>query len=826
MLERLDKKQKIIIAIAAIAVLFVMLIIIIAISTGRSKKSNTKIEEIYLKATLVDEDKLKFEVGAQKNKKTNFLIEKSDTLEFKQKEEIEGSKNESQIIIDTEEIEETTYYRVKLENIESKEVIYSNVISITKNEEEDEENEDKENEEENIDEELIEIEERSDEKKTSKSKKTEKSDSTSTSQSKDKKSESSYSQSQKTNSRSSNIESSSYGSKEKSNSNNKTYNEEENEENTEEYYSDEEIENEEDDDENSEEEKSKNSLKSKTTSSSKKKNKKAKIEIKYEEKIIEVKDIKISATNVELDMSRKNKRELKVTINPENATEQEVIWETEDEKIVKVDENGEITGVSNGETNIIARVGEKEAKCKVKVITTATGIKLDKQKVTLDITTNKQMQITAKAVPQTATNSKITWTSEDVKIAKVSAEGVITGISNGKTKIIAKIGTITKECEVIVETSPEKIKLNKKNIELDLNQNNQTKIEAKIVPNTSSYTKINWSSSNKKVAIVDQTGKVTAKGEGVATITAKIDGQTKIKAKTVISVNSSVSSIELSKKNIEFNLFTYTETKISARLKNGETYKEVKWTSSNKSVAKVVGEGLTATVTGIKAGEAIITVKIDGKTSVCQVTVEKGKLVLTKSNNDILEIGGNNKTNIIINNQNNLKNIRYISSNPNVAVVDSTGVVTGKNAGTATIKVESDEGIGTSQVVVKRNEKKELGKKIAEYAKQFLGSQYIFGAARPGAFDCSGLVLYVYKQFGYTLPHKASIQAKYGKEVNVSELQEGDLLFFETQGPDVGISHVGIYVGNGKMVHASSPKVGVILSSINTRKIAIAKRII
>ena len=52
------------------------------------------------------------------------------------------------------------------------------------------------------------------------------------------------------------------------------------------------------------------------------------------------------------------------------------------------------------------------------------------------------------------------------------------------------------------------------------------------------------------------------------------------------------------------------------------------------------------------------------------------------------------------------------------------------------------------------------------------------------------------------------------------------MLFFETQGPDVGISHVGIYVGNGKMVHASSPKVGVILSSINTRKIAIAKRII
>ena len=407
-------------------------------------------------------------------------------------------------------------------------------------------------------------------------------------------------------------------------------------------------------------------------------------------------------------MSRKNKRELKVTINPENATEQEVIWETEDEKIVKVDENGEITGVSNGETNIIARVGEKEAKCKVKVITTATGIKLDKQKVTLDITTNKQMQITAKAVPQTATNSKITWTSEDIKIARVTSKGLITGISNGKTKIIAKIGTITKECEVTVETSPDKIKLNKKNIELDLNQNNQTKIEAKIVPNTSSYTKINWSTSNKKVAIVDQTGKVTAKGVGVATITAKIDGQTKVKAKANVEVNSNVSDIELSKKNINLNLRTSATSQITAKIKNGETYKEATWKSSNKSVAKVEGNGLKATIKAVGIGTATITIKIDGKSENCKVVVENNidvnkieldqtNIILFKNVTDTInaKIFPTNATN---------KKLTYSISNPDVVnvMINTNGVikVVGKNPGNSIIIIKSTDG---SNIISKIN---------------------------------------------------------------------------------------------------------------------------
>ena len=430
MLEKSDKKQNMIIAIAAIAVLFVMFLSLIVISTSGSKKSNTKIEEIYLKAAVVGENRINLEVETQKNKMTNYVIEKSSTLDFEQKEEVKGSTNTEKVEIDTEGIEETTYYRVKMENIETKEVTYSNVISVSPKEEEENGGE-KEYE---IDNE-IEIEERKDEKSKSKTKE----------EIEVEEIQSSSSEIEEETSYSSESEEIDNTDNEESNTNI-----EENEDQYEEEYEESRY--------STSKSVKKSSVKSSTKSSSKKENTEEieyeentyinedeeeeynyyqNTEKKSEEKVVEVRSIKISATNIELDISGKNTRTLGVTVNPENATNKEVIWETEDEKIVKVDEKGTITGISNGQTNIVAKVGKKQAKCRVKVITTATGIKIEKQKLELDITTNKQAQITAEVEPKTATNSKITWTSEDTKIARVDSKGMVTGISNGKTKIKA-----------------------------------------------------------------------------------------------------------------------------------------------------------------------------------------------------------------------------------------------------------------------------------------------------------------------------------------------------------------------------------------------------
>lgn len=107
------------------------------------------------------------------------------------------------------------------------------------------------------------------------------------------------------------------------------------------------------------------------------------------------------------------------------------------------------------------------------------------------------------------------------------------------------------------------------------------------------------------------------------------------------------------------------------------------------------------------------------------------------------------------------------------------------------------------------------GQEIANYALQFVGCRYVHGGTSPKGFDCSGLTTYVYKQFGYTLNRTCSGQLKNGKAVAMSELQPGDIVIFKRGNTKEAATHVGLYIGNNQFVHASTPKVGVIISKLS-----------
>ena len=128
------------------------------------------------------------------------------------------------------------------------------------------------------------------------------------------------------------------------------------------------------------------------------------------------------------------------------------------------------------------------------------------------------------------------------------------------------------------------------------------------------------------------------------------------------------------------------------------------------------------------------------------------------------------------------------------------------------------------QEVIKYKEVKEFKKvaapdsstaaKVISSAENKLGSTYVYGDTGKEGYDCSGLVYSIYcNELGISLPRSSVSQSTFGKQVSKSDLQEGDLVFFNTTGN--GVSHVGIYVGDGKFIHASSGQGKVMTSSLD-----------
>lgn len=101
---------------------------------------------------------------------------------------------------------------------------------------------------------------------------------------------------------------------------------------------------------------------------------------------------------------------------------------------------------------------------------------------------------------------------------------------------------------------------------------------------------------------------------------------------------------------------------------------------------------------------------------------------------------------------------------------------------------------------------------VLNMARSMVGGSYVWGAASPTASDCSGLTLQCYAKIGIRLPHKASMQANYGRAVSYGEMKPGDLIFYGGSSYS-SIYHVAIYIGNGKIIHAESTRTGIVVSN-------------
>lgn len=111
------------------------------------------------------------------------------------------------------------------------------------------------------------------------------------------------------------------------------------------------------------------------------------------------------------------------------------------------------------------------------------------------------------------------------------------------------------------------------------------------------------------------------------------------------------------------------------------------------------------------------------------------------------------------------------------------------------------------------------GQDVADYALQFVGNPYVYGGTSlTNGADCSGFTMSVFAKFGVSLPHSSSAQRSYGREVSYSEAKPGDLICYS--------GHVAIYIGNGKIVHASTPSTGIKVSTATYREILTVRRLV
>ena len=411
---------------------------------------------------------------------------------------------------------------------------------------------------------------------------------------------------------------------------------------------------------------------------------------------IDTASIQITPTKLTFD-TLGDTSQLKVKANPEGAVidEDNVVWRSENDDIATVTDSGLVTSVGNGETVITATYGDLETTCHVTVAVVATRIELSHETLAfLDL--NQSVQLTATVYPSETFDKTITWESSNRGVVEVSDTGLVTSIGDGEAEITARCGNVTATCcvlvgDAIVQISPSKLSFS------SLGAQKQLSLNVYIEDDTFDPNSVVWRSSNEGVVTVTDSGLATSIGNGEATITAEYK---ELKATCRVTVAVAATSIELSQTVLTFISYQ-TSAQLTANVYPSETAdKSITWKSSDTSVANVSDTGL---VTAVGNGEAIITATCGNVHATCNVKVVKTTLQLSPSNLSFSTLGAQEQLTLNVYPANapvDLSGVEWHSSNDSVATVSSSGLVTSRDNGTATITATYNELSATCSVDV------------------------------------------------------------------------------------------------------------------------------
>jgi len=333
---------------------------------------------------------------------------------------------------------------------------------------------------------------------------------------------------------------------------------------------------------------------------------------------------KVDIIEDEINVISSQKYQLDTNIYPNNATNKNLTYETNDSRIAEVTDKGLVVGRASGTTTInVYSNNEKTDSVTVNVsapIISLDSIELMPVDVTLNI--NDSYQFNPILIPNNVTDSKVTWTSSDSSIASVSTNGLVTAKKVGAVTITATSNGKTAKSYVTVENNKlsvivTKIIFDKENIVLEAGKTSQ--INATIMPSNATNKGLIWSSSNSSIATVSSNGVVKGISKGTAVITAKsVNGITNTISVTVnnstsgsnsgtttgTNPNSPLLPTEIILSSSDFSLIKKNTKQLKATiLPLNASNQNVTWISSDESVATVSSTGL---VTALKIGDATI----------------------------------------------------------------------------------------------------------------------------------------------------------------------------------------------------------------------------
>ncbi len=418
----------------------------------------------------------------------------------------------------------------------------------------------------------------------------------------------------------------------------------------------------------------------------------------------------VSIDREELSMIVGRKQSITVTINPSTASVSEIKWSSDNSALAAVEgadgRTCEIKAVGVGDTDILVTVkdhdgGEFQAKSHVtikKETIHVTGISLEATSITMEEGESRTLAYTIE--PADADNHLVSWRTSDESVVSVSDKGVLLALSaDGSPATISVItddGGKRADCVVTVKKKiipVSSVSVTPKEVEMH-KVDDSVQLTASVSPDNASKKDVVWSTSDEKVASVNDSGLVEAVGNGTATITVTtVDGN--YKDECSVSVSISVTDVKISPNSLTLMV---GETHALTAIVEPEIAfdKSVSWESSYPAIAAVDHNGV---VEAKEEGSATITVKTrdGGKRADCSVLVKKkvvpvASVSISPENLNMYVGDSEQLTCEVLPKDADDKTVTWSSSDSSVATVSATGVVVAKSEGNATITVTTHDG--------------------------------------------------------------------------------------------------------------------------------------